>query len=310
MAASPAAEIAEVGDVREMMAQFATMSKALGALGERLDRADKLGGGASAKAEGAGSTSIVGNANTVSYVNNVNNMYNVVIDPPVRRWGTEEGRLLITPEMFIAAFERGTRLSEFSQTDYRDQSDPDKAAPYVVDSLVELVKRAHADSAAQNIHLNPNRADQVKVLGEVGWKILTLAEATRALFDEVEEEIGLVTRIDALLVALGAVVGESISNVRNVYNLDPGAFVDRARKQMAAHLANLTPAPDAPPPGAAQPAQLSATEQAHLARRVRSRALMAAAIEVAAAKRAEAAEVAKIKADAECQHKAERQAER
>ena len=57
------------------------------------------------------------------------------------------------------------------------------ALPEVVAALMELVKRAHAPTAARNVHLNPKRTDQALALTTGGWAALPLEEATAALFD-------------------------------------------------------------------------------------------------------------------------------
>ena len=123
-----------------------------------------------------------------------------------------------------------------------DKTDAEKAAPYVLEALVDLVRRAHsADPAARNIYLSPNRADQVMVYDET-WKVLTLVNAIRDLFDSVTGNIHQLIITDTERKKLPMDVQSAASWIPNLYEGAPEEYVERARPPLSAHLANNRPA--------------------------------------------------------------------
>ena len=85
-----------------------------------------------------------------------NNVTQIAIHP----WAGKNG-VVIPVAMLHAAFDENPRLAEYCSFSDREKVDAELAAPYVLEALVDLVRRAHADPAARNIHMNPRRADQV-----------------------------------------------------------------------------------------------------------------------------------------------------
>ena len=108
----------------------------------------------------------------------------------IRPWGRGPSDHVVIPaSMLRAAFTENPRLAEYCSLTDEDKVDAEQAAPYVVEALVDLVKRAHADPAARNVYLNPRRADQVLVFDETTWKVLSLVEAIKAMFDSIAGSI-------------------------------------------------------------------------------------------------------------------------
>ena len=107
------------------------------------------------------------------------------------------------------------------------------ALPEVVAALMELVKRAHVQPAARNIHLNPKRADQALALTAGGWATLQLSEATGVLFDAASAQIG---RRPA-----GAPNAAMRAALPAQYRVDKETAVALGLRPMEAHLANTRP---------------------------------------------------------------------
>jgi hypothetical protein len=144
--------------------------------------------------------------------------------------------------MLRAAFTENTHLVEYCQLSDEEKVDAERAAPYVVEALVDLVKRAHtSDPAARNVYLNPRRADQVMVFDEESWKVLSLVEAIRALFDGVAENIHRIIVSDRDRVQLPLDIQAAASWVPNLYEDEPDVYAAKAKPQLSAHLANMRP---------------------------------------------------------------------
>lgn len=179
-------------------------------------------------------------------VTNVNGARNVVVNNiqlavNVRPWGTEAGRAAVTPAMLNEVFESCSELREYCDMSFRDRLDVEKAAPYAVKGMVELARRAHAAPEAQNIRLNPRRADQVLVYSGEDWSALTLHEGIRAIFDELDADMGRVILADGLRAELTDATESGATGVRTVYGGIPDRVAQEARGQMAAHLGNMAP---------------------------------------------------------------------
>jgi hypothetical protein len=169
--------------------------------------------------------------NTTVTVNQIN----------IRSWGSED-KVYIPAAMLRAAFTENTRLVEYCHLSDEEKVDAEKAAPYVLEALVDLVKRAHNDPLARNVYLSPKRADQVMVFDEATWRVLTLVEAIRALFDGVAENIHRLIVTDRDRMQLPLNVQAAAAWVPNLYEEEPDKYVAKAKPQMSAHLANTRPA--------------------------------------------------------------------
>src|SRR5262249_16608654 len=112
-----------------------------------------------------------------------------------------EDRIHIPVGLVKAAFTENPRLVEYCRMNDEERTDADKAAPYVLEGLVDLVRRAHKDPVYRNIYLNPKRADQVMVCLDdeernrqvrstpQRWEVRSLIEAIRLLFDGVADNL-------------------------------------------------------------------------------------------------------------------------
>ena len=170
-----------------------------------------------------------------------NNVQNNVQNITIRPWNGGGGQLCVTALMLRAAFTENARLAEYCRLDGPDQVDAEKAAPYVLEALVELVRRAHANPEARNVYLNPRRADQVLVFDAAAWKVLTLVDAIRALFDGAAQGIKRIILSDADRAQLSQEVQSAAAGIPYLYEDEAEAFITKARKPLAAHLANTGP---------------------------------------------------------------------
>ena len=130
-------------------------------------------------------------------------------------------------------------------------ADTKTAPPYVLEVLMELVKRSHADPEARNVYLNPRRADQALVSMEGGkWAVISLAEVTRHLFDGVVKRINVVILTDEALRNLPFEAQNALAIANMMYQDDREDYIKMAKGPMAAHLTNMAPAsghPEATP---------------------------------------------------------------
>jgi hypothetical protein len=180
----------------------------------------------------------VGNAHATTFiVNNTTQINNTVHIHP---WSSEE-KLVIPASMLKAAFTENKRLIEYCRLTDEQKTDPEMAAPYVLEALVDLTKRAHADPAARNVYLNPRRADQVMVFDEASWQVRPLVEAIRSIFDSVAGNIHRIIVRDDERRSLPLEVQSSASWIPNLYEDEPEKYTASAKSHMAAHLQNTLP---------------------------------------------------------------------
>ena len=165
-----------------------------------------------------------------------------------------EDRIHIPVALVKAAFTENPRLIEYCRMSDDERTDADKAAPYVLEALLDLVRRAHRDPVYRNVYLNPQRADQVMVCldeervqpafprGKAqSWEIRSLIEAIRLLFDGVADNLHKIIITDQERRQLPFDVQSAASWVPNLYEDEPDRFVKDGRVPMAAHLQNTRP---------------------------------------------------------------------
>jgi hypothetical protein len=175
-----------------------------------------------------------------------------------------EDRIHIPVALVKAAFTENPRLMEYCRMTDDERVDAEKAAPYVLEALIDLVRRAHRDPVYRNVYLNPKRADQVMVCldenradGErappaaaaaaaqrgkaQSWEVRSLVEAIRLLFDGVADNLHKIVITDQERTQLPFDVQSAASWVPNLYEDEPERFVKDGKAPMAAHLANTRP---------------------------------------------------------------------
>jgi hypothetical protein len=181
--------------------------------------------------------------NTGTLVNNTGTINSTHVNTTVHihPWSSEE-KLVIPATMLKAAFTENKRLIEYCMLTDEQKTDPEMAAPYVLEALVDLTKRAHADPAARNVYLNPHRADQVMVFDETSWQVRPLVDAIRSIFDSVADNIHRIIVRDDERRELPLDVQSSAAWIPNMYEDAPGKYTAGAKPHMSAHLRNNVPA--------------------------------------------------------------------
>ena len=118
-------------------------------------------------------------------------------------------------------------------------TDPGTSPPYVTELFMDATKRAHLNPALQNVHLNPQRADQALVHMASGkWEVVPLQEATRLMFDGVAKCILNISRAFGERKNLPQGAQNALAMAGLMYNGEPEEYVNRARASMVAHLTN------------------------------------------------------------------------
>jgi hypothetical protein len=178
----------------------------------------------------------IGTVNVTNHITQVNTVVNI-------KSFDSEDRIYIPVALVKAAFTENPRLMEYCHMTDEERTDADKAAPYVLEALVELTRRAHRDPLYRNVHLNPRRADQVMVcIGEERrWEVRGLIDVIRVLFDGVADNLHRLIVTDKERTQLPFDVQSAASWVPNLYEDEPERFVKDGRGPMAAHLANTAP---------------------------------------------------------------------
>lgn len=164
-----------------------------------------------------------------------NNTQNIIIQP----WH-DEGRIVVPASMLRAAFTENPKLVEYCRLNDFQQSDVDDATPYIIEALMDLVKRAHKEPSARNVYLSPNRADQVMVFDEATWKVVPLMSAIRSILDSIATQIHRIV-IKEHSKELPAELHGPVYMVSLVYRGDPDKYDDHAKSEMVAHLTNMMP---------------------------------------------------------------------
>lgn len=174
-------------------------------------------------------------------VNNNSIITNNITQVTLRPW-SNDGGIVIPTNMLRTAFTENNRLAEYCQMSDIEKAEIRTAETYVLEALMDLVKRVHDDPAARNVYLNPKRSDQVLVFDELKWKTETLAGATRTLFDSVA---GGVRKIIYKEIHTDEELTTQLKGtacfVPQLYDQEPERFIKKARAPMAAHLTNTTP---------------------------------------------------------------------
>jgi hypothetical protein len=183
--------------------------------------------------------------NTVQIINQVNHVQQTVNYLPGLRSFDSEDRLIIPAALVKAAFTENPRLAAYCKLSDEEKTDAEAAAPYVLEALMELVKRAHKDPLSRNVYLNPKRADQALVFVDSDdvktWEVRPLLEAIRRIFDTVAGGIHRVIVTDAERAQLPFDVQSSASWIPNLYDDEPDKYVKEAKQPMSAHLTNTRP---------------------------------------------------------------------
>jgi hypothetical protein len=237
---------ADMADMKTQMAELAALMKTQllalppGSAAESKSEAQATAVAPAAKPVPAAASAapVPAIAQQIAHATQVNNVTNINI----QAWHNPEDRIVIPVAMLRAAFTENRRLAEYCGMSDEDKTDPKGATPYVLEALMELVKRAHADPAARNVYLNPKRADQVLVYDEETWKVVALTDAIRDIFDSVAGRISKIILSSSQRDELPQEVQASASWIPVLYEEKPEEYVEKARKPMAAHLANTAPA--------------------------------------------------------------------
>jgi hypothetical protein len=180
-------------------------------------------------------------------INQVNTVQHIQVNylPGLRSFDSED-RLIIPAALVKAAFTENPRLAAYCKMTDEEKTDAEAAAPYVLEALMELVKRAHKDPLSRNVYLNPKRADQALVFVDSDdvktWEVRPLLEAIRRIFDTVAGGIHRVIVTDAERAQLPFDVQSSASWIPNLYDDEPDKYVKEAKQSMSAHLTNTRPA--------------------------------------------------------------------
>ncbi len=169
------------------------------------------------------------------------NIQNITTNITIRSWSSADDRIYIPASMLRAAFTDNPRLSEYCTFSDEQKTDAELAAPYVLEALMDLTRRAHADPTSRNVYLNPRRADQVMVFDEAAWRVLSLVDAIRGIFDGIAGNISRIIVTDSERSELPLHVQGSASWIPALYDFSPDSFIMQAKAPMSAHLQNTIP---------------------------------------------------------------------
>jgi hypothetical protein len=137
------------------------------------------------------------------------------------------------------AFSENARIREYASLGDICMATQSSGSPYVMEILMDLLKRAHEDPANRNVYLDPRRSDQTLVLKKDGkWEVLPLAEASRKLFDSIIYCMNLQALSPKMEEELPMEARNALGIAGMLYNEEPEGYIKRAKGSMAAHLTN------------------------------------------------------------------------
>lgn len=176
--------------------------------------------------------------------NSNNTSFNTFNNINIRPFGGP-GWLIVPVALVKHVFTSNQRLNDYCKMNYMDQADPEKALPYVIEGLMEILRGEHADPMARNVYLNPKRVDQVMVFveraDEKTWEVRTLPEVTRMLFDGVTSGLNRIIRSHTERAQLPFELHGGVAMMPQVYESVPEFCVKTAKGSMAAYLSNIKP---------------------------------------------------------------------
>lgn len=176
---------------------------------------------------------------TVTNIGAINTVINQQIH--IHPWNSDRP-LQVSVEMIAAAFAENKQLVEFCESGDHAMADYQLSGKYIVEAFMDLTKRAHQNPAARNIRLNPHRADQALVFGDnAKWDACPISDATRIMFDSISDELKSAALPSDFNSELLPSVQNGASYVRMQYRGQPEQYINDAKPQIVAHLANITP---------------------------------------------------------------------
>ena len=179
----------------------------------------------------------ISQAGPVAIVQNVQNVQTIVINP----WDGDN-RLGITMTDVTAALAENPLLRDYARMGTMAQVDPERAPPYVMELLMDLLRRGHATPESRNVHLNPSRSDQVLVHMKSGrWEVLPLALAARAILDGMVKTFHTFAISAAETRALPVEAQAVLGSAGAMYMEAPELYVDGTKAPLVAHLTNMIP---------------------------------------------------------------------
>ncbi len=201
--------------------------------------------------------------NTVNSNNMVNNGVQLYQTINIAQWG---GEFYISAQMLEMLFAENETLQRFGHIGVEGRTDPEEAAPYVQEALKSLVKQQHRDPQQRNVYLNPKRHDQVLVFEKVHetgeWRVLSLVEAIRSMFDRIARGISRATVLTGTeWQKLSPAVQESAAWITVMYGEQREQHIIKAKGAMAAHLANMIPGKESPQIIAKEPVEKQDREE-------------------------------------------------
>jgi hypothetical protein len=150
----------------------------------------------------------------------------------------------VTTEQMREAFAKNPVLREYASLNTTEMTDPKKAPPYVLEVLMDLVRRGHAEPEARNVQLNPARADQVRVKTGETWEVRELVAVARFLLEAVSRAMKKSTLSDEERQKLELDVQDAVAWAWQLYEESPSEYARAAQKPLAAHLVNMAPSPE------------------------------------------------------------------
>jgi hypothetical protein len=153
--------------------------------------------------------------------------------------GPEPSCIVITTEQIIQAFKENPVLQEYASLHHDQMVDPKTAPDYIVELFMDLIKRGHEAPEARNIHLNPNRSDQVRIHMRSGsWEVHELSSVSRTLLESVARVIKQMALREN---ALSMYTKEALVWANLHYGAEPTKYAKAMQKPLAAHLMNMIP---------------------------------------------------------------------
>lgn len=153
-------------------------------------------------------------------------------------------QLNISIELVNTTFNENSRLMEYCCMSDEEQINLDIATSYILEALMELVRKYHEEPINRNVYLSLNRSDQVMVCFHSDtqkWEVRSLIEIIRLLFDRIIDNLHKIIVTNKERMKLVFNIQNAISWISNIYKNDSDKFVKESKISMTAHLINMRP---------------------------------------------------------------------
>jgi hypothetical protein len=142
--------------------------------------------------------------------------------------------------MIKTVFETSGSAQKFIGLSYDGKCDTVSGAPCVTDILMEIIRAGHADPAARNVFLSPNRADQTLIWQADAWVVYPLPQTLRDMGSGVRRGLSELMPTEGFR-GLPPAIQDSVGVIPTIVDSEFEYFMSQLRTPLSAHLVAIRP---------------------------------------------------------------------